>query len=380
MRNTKTVVIILLNILFCAITLWLFTRNSYLRPYAGSSLKEILAGVLVLGSLYVNYFLLYPKLYLQYPHIIYWLAVALIAIVTALVDMAIAYPYIVSHNAEVIQLVGSFDYFSKILFFTVERNLALNLFPYLLRERQHYQQALEKEVKVVYHYVRKLDVTDKDNNIHLVDIDKIFYCHQQGNFTEVHTVQNKKYTRLGSMKHLEQLFGEEDFIRITSTVLIPFRYTKSCKDNMVIMKKMPWEEEPTTFQLETKSQEKIAKKVIEGLLGYRAVASGKKIQGKTVRPKVKRKPITPSDEKIKEVLSFIEKHSNCNTGYIIAETGFSSSTVERCLFELRKQGLIKHNGSKKKGGYEVVNIPLVTEDVEHFQQEEIITPSSSRRS
>ncbi|MDR9829994.1 helix-turn-helix domain-containing protein, partial [Vibrio sp. FNV 38] len=98
------------------------------------------------------------------------------------------------------------------------------------------------------------------------------------------------------------------------------------------------------------------------LLGYRAVASGKKNQGKTVRPKVKRKPITPSDEKIKEVLSFIEKHSNCNTGDIIAETGFSSSTVERCLFELRKQGLIKHNGSKKKGGYEMVNIPLDQEE------------------
>ena len=193
-------------------------------------------------------------------------------------------------------------------------------------------------------------------------------------------MQNKKYTRLGSMKHLEQLFGEEDFIRITTTVLVPFRYIKSCKDNMVIMKKMPWEEEPTTFQLEKKKQEKIAKKVIEGLLGYRAVTSGKKIQGKTVRPKVKRKSITPSDEKIKEVLSFIEKHSNCNTREIIAETGFSSSTVERCLFELRKQGLIKHNGSKKRGGYEVINIPLETEEIKHFQQEESITPSSSQKS
>lgn len=357
MKTAKTVVIILLNILFCISTLWFFTQNTFLRPYAGSFLKEVLAGLLLLGSLYVNYFLLYPKLHQQYPHIIYWLAVVFIALVTDLIDMAIAYPYIVSQNAEVIQFVGSFNFFSKSLFLIAGRNLALNLLPFLLRERKHYQQALDKEVRIVYQNIRKLDVTDKNNNIHLIDIDKIFYCHQQGNFTEVHTVRNKKYTRYGSMKHLEQLFGEEDFIRITSTVLVPFRYTKSCKDNMVIMKKMPWEEEPTTFQLETKNQEKIAKKVIEGILGYRAVASGKKIQGKTVRPKVKRKPITPSDEKIKEVLSFIEKHSNCNTGDIIAETGFSSSTVERCLFELRKQGLIKHRGSKKSGGYIIVHNP-----------------------
>ena len=54
----------------------------------------------------------------------------------------------------------------------------------------------QEEVRIVYQNIRKLDVTDKANNIHLVDIDKIFYCHQQGNFTEIHTVQNKKYTRL----------------------------------------------------------------------------------------------------------------------------------------------------------------------------------------
>lgn len=358
MKNKKTVVIILLNTLFCGSILWFFTQNTFLRPYAGSSLKEVLAGLLLLVSLYVNYFLLYPKLHHHQPHIIYWLAVVFIALVTDLIDMAIAYPYIVSQNAEVIQLVGSFNFFSKSMFLIAGRNLALNILPFLLRERQHYQQALDKEVRIVYQNVRKLDVTDKNNNIHLIDIDKIFYCHQQGNFTEVHTVQNKKYTRYGSMKHLEQLFGEEDFIRITSTVLIPFRYTKSCKDNMVIMKKMPWEEEPATFQLETKNQEKITKKVIEGLLGYRAVTRDKKIQGKTIRPKVRRKPITPADEKIKEVLSFIKKHSNCNTGDIISETGFSSSTVERCLIELRKQGLIKHNGSKKYGGYNVVSQDL----------------------
>ena len=362
MKRLNTVIIILLNILFCAITLWLFSRNSILRPYAGSFLKESISAFLLLGSLYANYLLLYPKLHQKHTHIIYWVTVLLIAIVTGIVDMTIAYPNIVSCNAQVIEFVGPFYFFSRIMFFTIGRNLALNFFPYLLRERQHYQQALEKEVKVVYQYVRKLDVTDKDNNIHLVDIDKIFYCHQQGNFTEVHTVRNKKYTRYGSMKHLEQLFGEEDFIRITSTVLVPFRYIKSCKDNMVSMKKLPWEKEPTTFKLNPRNQEDMTKKIIEGVLRYRAVASGKKIQGKTVRPKVKRKPITPSDEKIKEVLSFIEINPNCNSADIIAGTDYSLSTVERCLFELKKRGRIKHRGSKKSGGYVIVHNPSDSEN------------------
>ena len=73
MKHSKTIVSILLNIVFCAVTLWFFTRNAFLRPYAGSPLKETLAGLLLLGVLYANYFLFYPVLYQKRAHIIYWL-------------------------------------------------------------------------------------------------------------------------------------------------------------------------------------------------------------------------------------------------------------------------------------------------------------------
>ena len=118
---------------------------------------------------------------------------------------------------------------------------------------------------------------------------------------------------------------------------------------------MPWEQEPTTFKLEPKTQEEVAKKVVEGILKYRTIVSGKEISKKQDPPKSKRKPTTPPKEKINEVLSYIEKHSNCNSADIIAETKFSLSTVERCLLELKKKGLIEHTGSKKTGGYRIVN-------------------------
>ena len=41
MKCKKTVVTILLNVLFCGVMLWLFARNSYLRPFSGSYFKEI---------------------------------------------------------------------------------------------------------------------------------------------------------------------------------------------------------------------------------------------------------------------------------------------------------------------------------------------------
>ena len=369
MKHLDKIVAVLLNLLFCGALLWFFTRNSILRPYAGSSFKETIAGVLVLGSLYLNYFLLYPKLYQKHSHIIYWLTLSVVALVTGGLDLAIAYPNIISCGAPIIEVVGLFNYFSKILLFIVGRNLALNFFPFLFRERHNYQQAFENEVKVVYQDVRKLDVVDGHSNIHLVSIDDIFYCQQKGNFTHIYLVQNKYYTRTCSMKHLEQLFGD-DFVRITNSELVPFRYIKECKDNMVIMEKMPWENEPTIFHLEPKTQKEISKRVIEGVQRYRGeVAAGDRIPKKPTRRKVKRKPAKPSDEKTQKVLSYIESHPNCNSKGIIDGTKIPLSSVERCISVLKKQGLIKHTGSKRNGGYDVVSPRPEIERVESVQQE-----------
>ena len=354
-KHLKTIAIILLNVLLCAIMLWFYVRNSYLRPFSGSFLKEVISGLLLLGSLYFNHFLLCPLIYKKNSYFIYWLLVTLMAIVIGGVDLAMAYSYINSHNVALIECFGHFRFFSKVLFFTIGRNLALNFFPYLFSERLHLRQSLDKEREIVYERVRMLDVTDKNSDIQLISIDEIFYCQQQRNFTVIYTVQNKSYTRLGSMRHLEQLFCEEAFIRITSTLLVPFQYIQSCQDNVVVMGKMPWEKNPTAFQLEPKTSAEITERIAE-FMRLKDVVSGGKEGAETSESTVgKRKPATPPDEKIREVLSYIENHANCNSADIIAGTKYSLSTVERCLSELRKQGLIEHTGSKKSGGYRTVH-------------------------
>ena len=95
MERKKTTVTILLNVLFCGVMLWLFARNSYLRPFSGSYFKEILACSLLLGSLYANYFLLYPKIHHNSP-LIYWMAIVILAVGVGFIDLAISYNGIMS--------------------------------------------------------------------------------------------------------------------------------------------------------------------------------------------------------------------------------------------------------------------------------------------
>ena len=105
MKPLKTILVIFLNILFCSFLLWFFSLNAVLRPYLGSITKEFLSGLMLLVTVYANYFLLYPKLY-QGHSALYWILVVGICFLTAGVELASGYSFISNINAEYIQLDG----------------------------------------------------------------------------------------------------------------------------------------------------------------------------------------------------------------------------------------------------------------------------------
>ncbi|MBR4135480.1 MAG: LytTR family transcriptional regulator DNA-binding domain-containing protein [Bacteroidales bacterium] len=351
MKKKNTFLSVLLNVVFCAALLWVFTRNSFLRPFSGSQTREFLMGVVLLGILYANFFLLYPKLYGRHP-VLYCAVVAAVSLLSGLLEIAVAHKNIESCCAPVIQAFGPFNYYAKVILFVAGRNLAFNLFPFLLRERQHLRQDLDEEIQVVYKEARMLDVidTNRAKKCHLVPIDDIYYCEQSGNFTSVHMVQDNCYTRLGSMRHLEQLVGTDNFIRISSSLLLPYRHIKSCNGSEVFMKKTPWIKDPGTFKIDPKSCQEVSEAIF---LHFQEVKILKKRE-MMERARKKRNPIKPSPEKIETVLLQIQRQPGCRANGIADQTQYSLSTVERCLSELRKRGLVEFRGSKKKGGYWVV--------------------------
>ncbi len=355
-KQTRTIIIILLNVLFCAELLWFFSRNAILRPYAGSAIKEMLIGGILLASIYANYFLLYPKLYLKHP-VVYWVVVVAVAVVAAGLEFAIAYKGIMCCMGPVIVEIGFLKFFSNHILIVFFRNLAFNFFPFMFRERQELQKALNKEVQIVYQDARLLDVSDKEHNARLIPRDNIYYCQQDiyycqqdGNYTRIYVTQDDLYyTRYGSMKYLEQLFGSEEFVRISNTLLIPYRYIHSCNGTEVFMKQLPWQNKPLSFAIEPKYLDQAPGQIALYLL----TSKGQETMKSPKQNRNRRKP-KPSQEKTDTVLQYIKEHAGSQTKEIAENTQFSPTTVERCLAELRKQGLVKYKGSKKTGGYHAV--------------------------
>lgn len=367
MRHFQIAVSIALNVLFCLALLWFFTHYSYLRPYAGSTMKEVIAALLLLFTLYINYYLLYPKLHKNHP-VLYWLLVIVVSFLTACMDLAVAYPGIMRCNAFIIKELGEFRYFSIHLLFIFGRNFAFNFFPFLFRERRHLQEALDTEIKIVYRDARMVDVADnKHHDMHLISKDDIYYCKQDTNYTRIYVTQGDYwYSRPGSMKYLEQLLGTDEFVRISPSLLLPYQYIKACNGNEVIMKKMTWMKDPLVFMIAPKYCGQATEQINLHLLAAKGM---KNIKKQSVQPPKKRKPIMPTQDKIDEVLKYIKEHPKCRSTEISAQTKFSSSTIERSIAELRKLGLVDYVGSKRSGGYHLVNIPQEGNAAEPVQKE-----------
>ena len=351
MKQQKTIVTILLNILFCAALLWFFSQNAILRPYLGSQAKEFISGLLLLATIYANYYIFYPKLYKSHTSL-YWSSVVIACLVSGGIELALGYTFISKCNVVLISEVGPFNYFATELLFIVFRNLAFNLFAYVLRERKQLQQSLETESKVVYQYDRMLDVCDDKNNCQHIPIDKVFYCKKNGNETEIHTVEGIKYTRYCTIKYLEQHLGDKEFIRISASVIVPYQYIASCDGKAVTLKDLSRSEAPLSFPLDTKRAPQIAAAIDEFL--HADVGEKDELQLENEEEKEKKGPSVPPKEKLDAVFNYIKEHPGCRSTELISQTSYSQTTMDRCLFELKKGGLIEFTGSKKRGGYHLI--------------------------
>lgn len=348
MKHQKTIATILLNILFCAALLWFFSRNAFLRPYLGSMTKEFLSGLLLLATLYANYYVLYPKLYRGHVYM-YWFSVVAASLVAGGVELALGYSFISKCNAVRINEAGPFNYFAKRFLFIFCRNLAFNFFPFMMRVKKQLHQSLDTEVRIVYQYARMIDVCDDQNNCQHIPVDNILYCKKYGNETETHTVDGMKYMRYCTIKYLEQLLGNKEFIRISSSVIVPFQHIASCDGKAVTMQSMLSAGTPLSFKLDSKRAPQIAAAIDEYLRGDIEEKDG--MQRESEEEKGKKGTSVPPKEKLDAVFHYIQEHPGCRSTELISHTSYSQTTMDRCLFELKKQGLIEYTGSKKNGGY-----------------------------
>ena len=148
---------------------------------------------------------------------------------------------------------------------------------------------------------------------------------------------------------MEQHLGNKEFIRISASVIVPFQYIASCDGKAVTLKNLFRSEAPLSFPLDTKRAPQIAATIDKYL--HADIEEKKESQLESEEEKGKKGPSVPPKEKLDAVLNYIKEHPGCRSTELISHTSYSQTTMDRCLFELKKKGLIEYTGSKKSGGY-----------------------------
>ena len=329
----------LVLIIVCAIFLYFFTNYSMLRPSSPNARnKEYFIGLLLICVCALNAFVLHPLLFQKNKTTAY-VGYTVISLLAALV---VEFTWLYSDIMGCI--LGNFTqkeahhYYLGCMFFAFLRDSGLLSFTFLACEFQHSRAREQSTDKLLLESEGNLLVKDTTENLVLLNYKHIRYCEQEQNVTKIYGRADNVYFRYGSLKNFQSLFQNDCFVQISRKVLVASRLIKNYSEGQLwlVDENAPFEVSPSFRN--------------QKWLQPSAQPPAKKTKMPTQGNK-----FAIDNDKVKTVYRLIARNPEISAVKIMERTHFSQSTVNRILGQLKADGLIEYAGSKKTGGYRVVN-------------------------
>lgn len=352
------------HLVFCFIFLYFFSSNCNLRPATYPYYyKEFLSGVIALTVIYLNYLLLFPKLFAYKKYKSYWFLTFCSVVLSSCLEMIIVYPevketYIHAGIASNLTKYILYDTFEVFL-----RNGACVLYVFSISEILHLRgQELDKE-NILRKQCEFLDVRDKNHKSGFINIKDIYYCEQEQNMVTIHTLNQDKYYRYCSMKRMEELLGSEEFTRISRNAIVSKRFISKYDDNQLELRKINKFSNNIILSIGDSYKEQIIKqlkleigKEDTNLVWEIEKSKKKHRETHTFFPKQRtRSEDFEHNSKLRAVYLHIKSHPGCKVNDICTTCRLPQGTVRRYIGFLMNKRLIQHTGSRRYGGYSVVS-------------------------
>lgn len=344
--NLKTILRIFMHVAFCAVVIIIFGTFCKLRTVAAAHpYKEYLSGVIVLGLMYFNYFVLFPVYFKTNRFQMYLLSAIITVLCLSLGEMVMVSMDII-HILQALFTQNEVHmlFLTDCLYVTM-RNMVLLFFSFSVAALSFFiTQNRNKE----YFMVRELQKLDaKMNNkektdIH-VNIQKVAYVYQQQNYTYLQLTNGDSVFRYGSLKQLKSLLDEQSYIQLSKKTLVMCNNILRYNTSGVVVKNSP-KDVLLTYSLTYKD---IAMNQLFEKTGLdpQDNSSSEQLHSHS-KPRHQQK-----DKTMKLIYTFITNHPGCSAADIKKNRSISQSTVNRILAQLKKEGFVEYSGSKKTGGY-----------------------------
>lgn len=194
----------------------------------------------------------------------------------------------------------------------------------------------------------------------------ICYVIQRENYSYIYTKDGQRYNRRGSLSFFETIMADINGVKISRNTIVFLPYVQDFKGKDVTISKEDSSENVTLHLGKSIPENTIH--AIEDFIQKRKnnVIMQKEGNNQDVSPATK--SVTTEkhasdiqtrqrkqNPKTAVLQQYIMNHPDCNIKDIVSETNIPKSTVTRLLSELKQEGLIKYEGSKKTGGYRTVD-------------------------
>lgn len=352
--------------LFAVLVLCAFNYYSLLRPAAyGALYKESITAIFVVSICFLNYFVLFPILYKKRKFLLYAVSTFFSVLIAAIAEEVLVYPQV----SEIISQIGDLTLHEYTIFLIVTlfiRNLCfLGLFFLVSLLEDFFRENME--IKESLKRINNLIIVRSDNNTNknemvTIPLSDIVYCQQDENYTYFFTTDGNKYNRNCSLSSFAKELGNQLVVRISRGVIVFYKHVHSFDENNVYVAFMD-KEKPIGFLISNAYKEnamRLLKKNttprqhhIEELLPNPEQTQGIE---ETIQISNEMESTCQTEERnnIQFVLDYINGHPDCKGTDIVQFCRLSLSTVNRILKQLRDEGLIEYSGSKKTGGYRVM--------------------------
>jgi len=340
------------HIVFWAATSLIFMQYSFLRPgYCNDGrYKEVLCVLIIAIVVYLNKFLLFPKIYLRGRYLLFWCINTLLILTLGFTELQIIEPNIFKIHGKNISPEEYSRYIMDVFVLISLRDAAFLAFFYIIRVNIKMKQLLMLRQKLLAVENKQVIITYAEKEI-LVNIIDIVYISSKRNITTVHLKNGKKYCQYNSLAHMEEILPKHLYVRINRSNIIMCRYVCNFDENNVTMR-INNNSEQIKFPIQqTNKNEKyqLLKKYVSEII---------KTDGEIIDEKKGKKWRNEKDdfgemnEDAKQVLETILKNPSIFASEIKRNLShFSERNIDRNLKQLKNLGLIEFRGSRRTGGY-----------------------------
>ena len=372
----KTGHIIVGQILFFILFILYYLRNSFLRPMNSTDVELILALIIVVGMA-VNYWLLYPLIYLKHSFWMYAIATILEAAMAVLLEYHLTFDSILQLIPKEAILPDKSSIRFTLLLNYFFRDICLMAFAGLMADNLGQKFKLLETDNLMLRRKNQIFAQRNGKEDFIIDASSICYVQQRQNYTRIFTIDGQDYERRGSLNYFEEAPKGLNGVKISRNTIVFMPYVQALNDKEVTVITM---QNPITsinlplgksiapsaiLEIERYLHQKAKNKVtetdknLENIIDQNsslAIVKEKAPENKVAEQYEPQKTVKRESENNKSsmIRKYISLHRDCNIKDIVSATQIPKSTVTRYLKELQAQNLIEYVGSKKTGGYRVV--------------------------